>query len=317
MIDRYQLSVHISTILKVVNGLSGRIMRVCRAVLCPSLTKLSPQLGPSSLPKRPMEQDRVGVILPLEAPYLSLTEGSLSSSLVRLGVNRIPYFGLGSGCGAHINIDVAGANGSVILGSVEGEDLGPRRISAVDRKRSAFCGIFVPPSRFGSNTVQEHRSRLKEQRLPVGVGYSRARGRPSRKRKKQFAFPAETLWDAEEPKQVQRCKYAFIHGYAAIGDNRSCSECIHIVFILNKFDRHRGIDLTKKSKQKAIGGLHATYYHTITIALPLYNRPKLVERVNVFKDTSGNRGRTLQREMSPDDEVGRLLSRTDEILQTL
>jgi hypothetical protein len=66
----------------------------------------------------PIEQDRVGVILPLEAPYLSLTEGSLSSSLVRLGVNRIPYFGLGSGCGAHINIDVAGANGSVILGTL-------------------------------------------------------------------------------------------------------------------------------------------------------------------------------------------------------
>jgi hypothetical protein len=48
----------------------------------------------------------------------------------------------------------------ILVGSVEGEDLGPRRISAVDRKRSAFCGI-VSMSLWEGEGVGAHHELLR------------------------------------------------------------------------------------------------------------------------------------------------------------
>jgi hypothetical protein len=48
----------------------------------------------------------------------------------------------------------------VLAGSVEGENLGPRRISAVDRKRSAFCGI-VSMSLWEGEGVGAHNELLR------------------------------------------------------------------------------------------------------------------------------------------------------------
>jgi hypothetical protein len=56
----------------------------------------------------------------------------------------------------------------VLVGSVEGENLGPRRISAVDRKRSAFCGI-VSMSLWEGEGVGAHNELLRLDLLASGV----------------------------------------------------------------------------------------------------------------------------------------------------